>query len=369
MKFEAYESCPCGSGRKFKFCCYQKARTVKYAKHEKIDYPDSRLNHIMNKSWEQSDFKTCFAFNKERCEGLIKGAHSIQNNRILNRVSDDGHVYHIRGKVEKSELKPVFKRLSRNTASTFFGFCNYHDTVFFKPIEQQEYNQEPIQNFLFAFRALTLQYHNKNRELFLLQNHFKEFPDLMLNGEDVYRYRLALLDISDCAKQYEIFNNNYMKSNFERVRTLYRKLDFEVNFASSASFAVRNDLKGNTINEVYTNIKTEKMPLIFITIYPIENGTNILLSYHQDDDVIYREYFDQLEKLTINDLLKHLNFLLIEYTENIFFKPSWIDSMVDKQKESILGSFESSGDLDRKMDLILSGNYYEFDLFNEKGTF
>lgn len=152
----------------------------------------------------------------------------------------------------------------------------------------------------------------------MLQNHFKEFPDSMLNGQDVYGYRLALLNILDCAKQYEIFNNNYMESNFEKIRTLYRKLDFEVDFASSASFAVRNDLKGNTINEVYTNKKTDKMSLIFITIYPFENGTNILLSYHKDDDVIYREYFEQLEALSINDLLKYLNFLLIEYTENIF---------------------------------------------------
>ncbi|MED1093941.1 SEC-C domain-containing protein [Bacillus paramycoides] len=369
MKFEPYESCPCGSDQKFKFCCYQKAREAKYTQHDRIDYSDSRLNHIMNKSWENTDFKTCFAFDKERCEELIKGAHSIQNNRILNRVSDDGHVYHIRGEVEKSELKPVFKKLSRNKASTFFGFCNFHDTELFKPIEQKEYNQESIQNFLFAFRALTLHYHNKNRELNLLQNHFKEFPDSMLNGQDVYGYRQALLSISDCAKQYEIFNNNYMESNFEKIRTIYRKIDFEVNFASSASFAVRKDLKGNTINEVYTNKKTEKMPLIFITIYPIENGTNILLSYHQDDDVIYHEYFEQLKRLPISDLLKHLNFLLIEYTENIFFKPSWIESMEDKQKQSILGSFESSMDLDRKMDLILSDNYYKFDLFNDKSTF
>lgn len=110
LKFEPYELCPCGSDQRFKFCCYQKAREEKYTKHERIDYTDSRLNHIMNKRWEHTDFKMCFAFDKEKCEGVIKGAHSIQNNRILNRVSDDGHVYHIRGEVEKSELKPVFKK-------------------------------------------------------------------------------------------------------------------------------------------------------------------------------------------------------------------------------------------------------------------
>lgn len=368
IKFEAYESCPCGSGQKFKFCCYQRAKNAKHAKNERIHYSDGRLYHLMNKSWEESNFKLCFGFDKEECEGVIKGAHSIQNNRILNRISDNGHVYHISGKVEKSELKPAFKKLSRNAASTFFGFCNFHDTELFKPIEQKEYNQEPIQNFLFAFRALTLQYHNKRRELTAVQNHFKEFPDSMLDPEGVYRYRLALLDVSDCTKQYEIFKNNYMESDFERLRTIYRKLDFEVNFASSASFAVQYDLKGNMMNDIYTNKNPEKMPSIFITIYSIENGTNILLAYHQDDDAIYREYFEQLEALPINDLLKYLNFLLIEYTENVFFNPGWIEGMTEEQKISILGSFESSMNLDRKIDLILSENYYKFDLFNVKIT-
>ncbi|PGU16758.1 hypothetical protein COD22_27220 [Bacillus thuringiensis] len=369
MKFEAYELCPCGSELKFKFCCYQKARDAKYSKNERIDYPDSRLNHIMNNSWEQSNFKLCLGFDKEKCEGVIKGAHTIQNNRILNRLSDEGHVYHIGAQVENSRVKPVFKKISRNAASTFFGFCDFHDTELFKPIEQREYNGEFLQNFLFAFRALSLQYHKKQRELIGLRDIFKDSPDLMLEPGMVSQYKLTALDISDYHKQYELFMDNYLDSDFKQVRTIYRKLDFEIKFACSAAFVVRYDLNSEMLNDTHGNRSEEKMPSIFVTIYPILNGTNIILSYHSDDDEIYGAYFNQLESLSTKDLTKYLNFLLIEYTENIFFNPFWIDSMTETQKNSILGSFESYMNLNKKLNLILEENYYKFDLFNVKSTF
>lgn len=89
LKFEPYKPCPCLSGKKFKFCCYQKARDFKQKSLSELNYSDSRLQYEMNKMWDNTDFKTCFGFNKEECGSLIKNAHSIQNNRILNRISDD----------------------------------------------------------------------------------------------------------------------------------------------------------------------------------------------------------------------------------------------------------------------------------------
>ena len=50
------------------------------------------------------------------------------------------------------------------------------------------------------------------------------------------------------------------------------------------------------------------MPSIYINVYPIENGTNIILSYHLEDERKYKEYFDQLESLSHKDLLNHLSF-------------------------------------------------------------
>jgi hypothetical protein len=368
LKIDAYEPCPCGSDKKFKFCCYQKAREIKHDGFKVPEYTEGRMNHEAQEIWKKSDFKTCLAFDKSECDDVIKDAHSIQNNRILNRISKDGHVYYIKAKLTKKGPEAIFDKISRNKASTFFGFCNKHDNELFKPIEQKEYNNEPEQNFLFAFRAHAVEYHRKLRKL----NHFREMikinPGLLMDEEGVYLYRLHQLDVEDCKKNHETFKRDYFLRDFTKIRTIYRKLDFEISFAACSSFAVQFDLEGNKINNIYS-IREKFIPSIYLNVYPVNNGTNIILSYHLDDEAKYKNYFDQLEMLSNEELINHLNYLIIEYTENVFFHPDLIENHLTKtQRNSLLQSFQSSIDLLKKVDLIYEKNYFNFNLFNPSTT-
>lgn len=62
----------------------------------------------------------------------ISGAHSIQNNGILSRIAENGHV------MGYSLDKVGFdgKEYGKNIASIFFGFCNKHDSIFY-PIDRK----------------------------------------------------------------------------------------------------------------------------------------------------------------------------------------------------------------------------------------
>ncbi len=55
-------------------------------------------------------------------------------------------------------LENHLKEFGVNEASTFFGFCSYHDSVVFSDIENKTYNNEKKQNFLFAYRACAFEY-------------------------------------------------------------------------------------------------------------------------------------------------------------------------------------------------------------------
>lgn len=365
FSIDPYEPCPCGSEKKYKFCCYQKAREKIQKKIGKSDYTDSRLNHMAQQRWEDADFEVCFGFDKEKCKPLIKGAHSIQNNRILNRISKDGHLFRIGSKLTKKGPHPIFEKISRNKASNFFGFCDYHDTEIFKPIELKEYSREPIENFLFAFRSLTLEYHRKIRLLNQFRDSFKNFPGSTLDPVSVNFYRTASLDVEDYSMEYDSFKKYYLNRNFNGLRTIYRKLDFEVKFAISSAFAVQHDFKGKQINDIYFDKSNDKMPSIYINVYPLESGTNIIMSYLIEDGSTYKEYFNQLELLTNEELVNHLNFLIIQYTENVFFSPELIEGMTEREKESLLRSFASSINIFEKFELGLDGNYFRFNIFNE----
>jgi hypothetical protein len=232
----------------------------------------------------------------------------------------------------------------------------------FKPIEVKDYTQEPLQNFLFAFRAFAVEYHKKLRQLDNMRNMFKLYPNQLLKEDAVYIYRVSQLDLKDLKESYESFKLEYFKGDFRKLKTIYRKLDFEVEFAACTSFTVRTDIFGNEINDIF-NLEDKMLPSIYVNVYPIEGGTNIILSYHQNEGLKYNKYFDQLDSLSTQDLIKHLNFLIIEYTENVFFSPSFIERLTVKQKESLLGSFHSSIFLLEKFDLMTEDNYFNFNLF------
>lgn len=320
LKIDAYEPCPCGSGKKFKYCCYQKARDEKHSENKKPKYSSNRINHIAHKSWETANLKVCLAFDSTKCDGNIKGAHSIQNNRILNRISEEGHLLRIASEISDDEPKTIFKKISKNKASTFFGFCDFHDTELFKPIEIKEYKRHSIQDFLFAYRAHAIEYHRKMQSLNEAQKHLKENPSEMLKYDSflIYRYRVTQLDIKDFENDYYIFKQDYLNENYNNLITIYRHLDYEIKFATTSSFAVQEDLYGNKINQIY-DLRADKMSSIYLNIYPVEGGTNILISYHLDDSDQYKGFFEQLQKLSNEELTNYLNYLIIQYTENVFF--------------------------------------------------
>ena len=363
-QIDPYEPCPCGSEKNFKFCCYQIARKSKDSAHKFSDYTDKRLHHEITKMWDDTDFKVCLGFNEEECKPLIKSAHAIQNNRILNRISENGHVYTIASKVSQKGVNAEFKKISKNKASTFFGFCDFHDTELFKPIELNEYTEENIQNFLFAFRGFCLEYHRKIRKMETTRNGLKIHPASMLSPMSIYGYRVAEFDLADCKTEYELFKDDYQNSNYENLVTIHRTLNYEVEFAISSACAVQDDLLGNEINDIFS-IEAELIPNIYINIFPVQNKTSIILSYHKNYEHVYKEYFEQIQALSDSDLEEYLNFLIINYTENVFFSPRLIDAMGEPEKETLLKSFQASVNYNKGLELLMDGEFFKFNLFKQ----
>lgn len=361
LTIEAYEPCPCGSDSKFKFCCYKKAKEpIPYI--SKAEYPDGRIDNMIKQNWNASELKQCYGFNREECSEEVIKAHSIQDNRILNRICEDNHVLHIKQIIQNRESKAEFQRISHLKASTFFGFCNFHDTKIFEPIEKTEYVGEHIQNFLFAFRALVMGYHNKLRTLKNIQNIFKNTPPLMKKKQMVDLYRVTFLEVEDYEEIYNGFKHNYLKDDFKGLKTIYRQLNFEIKFAACSAFAIYKDLKGKEIVNKY-RVRNEKVALVYLNVYPIQGKTNIIFSYQVSDKSLYGEYFNQIENLTDEEYMDYLNYLIIEMTENIFFNPSMISSLSDKEKSSILESFQTLFKPTKIAYLMGKENYFNFDLF------
>ncbi|MEG1798531.1 MAG: hypothetical protein RR262_18835, partial [Clostridium sp.] len=67
-------------------------------------------------------------WNEDDCDNTIVNAHSIQNNRYLNKISENGKIFSLKfGITEENDLIWDFEETGRNTFSTFKGFCKKHD--------------------------------------------------------------------------------------------------------------------------------------------------------------------------------------------------------------------------------------------------
>jgi|GEM_PF-2772527 len=363
LKIEPYEPCPIHPENKFKFCCFRRAKEEPWKKYADPSFSDSRINYLATNFWEETNYKVCFGFDNQNCSGTIKNAHTIQNNRILNLISVDNHVYRFKPNTKKDGVSSVLELISKNKASAFFGFCDHHDTELFKPIELQDYQGIDIQNFLFAFRSLTLELHKKTRQLENIKKMFQMQPRAMIDPQFVYLYRVAQMDVRDYMNEYESLKENYLQGKFDCFETIFKQINFEIPFAACATFTIEYDLNGKILNDIYNTSQDEKVASIHISVYPIEGRSNIIISYHKNDEDIYSDYFSQLRELEEEMLLKFLNYLLINSTENIFFNPKYIDNLSSIHRRSLEDSFMVSSQPLRSLDLLAKGEYFNFNLF------
>lgn len=82
------DPCPCGSGKKYKKCCLNKSVEQRLA--EAVARSSNNLKN-------EAHIKQCLHPNKNECDEKIIKAHAIQNNRILNKISEKGMVVSMDG--------------------------------------------------------------------------------------------------------------------------------------------------------------------------------------------------------------------------------------------------------------------------------
>ena len=215
----------------------------------------------------------------------VSQAHSIQNNGVLNKIVENGHV---------TEFLPYENRaVSRHRASIFWGFCNTHDAIF-RPIEITSYTKTAEQNFLFAYRAFVVSYHRK-REVFNNSDDNQWEPDLIENKR--------------------IFDEAILRENYSIIETEIFELPAFYPIASCNAFNLEFDFDGNSILH-----SDHRMENIYVTLLPTEKNTYFLISYFKQDKAVYGKLCAQLR--TRNNLKLDIS-ILLAHAENTYFKPTY----------------------------------------------
>lgn len=284
---------------------------------------------ILEQAFNESKIKECFYFDHSNCDKGIINAHSIQKNKILKHIAKDGMVIAIKKNIEPfNKIQPLGKKV----ASTFTGFCGYHDNALFMPIEDKQYLGTLQQKFLFAYRAFAYEAHKKME----MNKMMKLFSEKV--GRRVVNQGIANnLDV-DTPYVNELFKKCFLSDNYTDLITYDFTLDYEVGFTISTILSPRYDLSGKKIND-FKNIK-KPIHNMFLTIFPDNGKTYLLFSWFKESDSVYKKWIYQFKSLTTDKQLSFLNVFIPMESENFYINPDLWDEFGEDGRMEFQQYFE-----------------------------
>jgi hypothetical protein len=364
FSFEPYKDCPCESGKKYKFCCYKKGKDMGA---KELNLNAKRILFESKKSFRETDFETCFAFQKnDSCKNVI-GAHSLQNNGVLDKITTDNHLYYLDTNVDGRErITLKFEKVGKNIASKFSGFCKNHDKEYFSIIEDIEYENTEVQNYWFAFRAFCFEFHRKKRLRKSLVKLFKSYPHATRHPSILTSFRSCELDLRDKNLEYERFKEIYETGSYDRIESFVKVLPYKVAFTGTTAVAVNVDIEGNETIDIYNYDEKLFVPSVYVSVIPKETSTLIIVSRFKED-TCYKGLIDSLNRCSDEEtLFKYITFCLTEFSENVYFCPEIIDCVGSIMQDRIIASFKSSlsKDVNERINTMLKS--FKLNLFDLK---
>lgn len=328
------EPCPCGSGKKYKKCCLKKK-------------DDERFNDVSNfqslykELRKESIIKQCLHPNKEECSEKIIGAHSIQNNKILKKISSNGTILMPCPKPD-GDITSLTK-YGRKEASVFSGFCGYHDKMLFRKIEDSEFVKDTDQIFLYTYRAFALEYHRHQEGARMGEIMFSKKPSLVNMREEENPFLGTKMAVKDLQIEGEEFDNALLTGNYDILTSVVWEFDKEVKFAATGTEAPQFDLSNVRIQNM-TDLKTPAKH-IYVSVFPENGKTYCIIAWLKSNDKLFASLRERLVDLNIELRKNYINNLLPIISENIAINPEAWDSMSDFQKKGFMLRFNGVDEL------------------------
>lgn len=241
------------------------------------------------------------------CTEKSINSHIMQKNGILSSIADDKHLWESGVDHFKKEFIG-FQRKGINKIYTFLGFCNSHDTSVFEKIETKDdidFNDYES-CLLFALRTACNEYRIKEiviKQQECILNH----PDTLSNGMleiSIEQSKIGLKDLSFLIdSMWDDIKNKTQSFVFE-----YREMEhFELCLNSIYTY--------DTSQEIEDYIKKhgkdmERTSEIFISFFPYNGKSILLMGYHKDDTVKVKSFVNLFFKENEKRLKRRLSSLI-----------------------------------------------------------
>ena len=300
-----------------------------------------------------------------RCRNKAIGSHTIQRSGALGSIAENSHVYEIRNvsSFEESELRLSFESKGLSKASIFPGFCNRHDSEIFGEIENGNVFGSARQAALLGYRVIAMEVHKKERAIALWKNpKVSEMIDVNGNRDfaDAFLHdsALALSDLRREIAQYEqaLLSDVFSDFIFEAV-----ELPSVPSFAFCGPFSPEFSFSGELLLPAMD--AEWSSATAFCGVFA--DCPLLIVSGFRSETQDIERFVRGVSNIPPEHRTRTAFNLALEYCENYFFQKSWIDSLTDAQRASILGKFRVGvpGDKNLSKSRLLEADPSLIDLF------
>ncbi len=333
------ELCWCGSGIKYKRC--------------HIDREHQPLVNPYEIEKEQKKFftkKYCIFPDKSKCDGQIVRAHTIQRNGSLDKIAYDGHVYQLKPSLTdlfKTNGEAAPKSVGIRNATTFTGFCNFHDSEIFKPLERVSFLGNDEQCFLLAFRAVARELYTKRAAiqsipLWRESDRGKDILSQQIIQEICSAYKKGTeRGLATLESHFNEYVEKFIAKDFREIRFLIILLKNVPEIMFSGGFYPEFNFKAELLQDL--SDLTKKSDLLTHSSFASDEGGAIVYSWLSSSDNTCRNFVESLLELNANDLPNAVVRLSFEQSENVAISPLWWDSMESAKQEAIINRFTYAG--------------------------
>lgn len=342
-KIGANSLCWCGSGIKYKNCHRDRSNQAPY------NVFDAKLE--TSRVQEKLAYCSC-GFDANNCSSKIVKSHSLSRGATLKNIAELSHVYCVDldgAATNKDVLNvdgAVFKNISINRASTTRSFCEYHDNFLFRQLDDLEFRDPSKFAWQLFYRTICFERYLKDfatRALNVAGNLDKGAPPELQHTiqSNIQKERFFhTLGMDDLDRTKSRLEKIYADGSFDKIGHLILRIS--ANLPIAASGVLQPDLTPdgqflqhvNFIPRIGNAFIVRQLHSICIAILPGASETFLCMTFLKEHELSKR--FVDVYLDVANDKINSFIGLAILLMENIFFRPSFIESLDEKEKRVIL---------------------------------
>lgn len=300
------------------------------------------VGELIQANAKQKIPKRCFhdSVDNLNCSKKIINAHTVSKGSSLSKIARQGKIYHFKpdlAKLFKNNGKFELELLGINQASTFSGFCSYHDRELFSPIENKDFSISSYNCFLLGYRALAKEMYAKNLQHSGIEIKKDLDKGMPLGFQIFYQNHLNSYESSVAFAQRDllILKENYdkvfLEKTYDDIYYFVIRFDNIPNILFSGSFFPEFDFEGNILQ-----LFNSKDSLEALTVNMIVTKQGGLLSFQWiGKSKVNEQFVTSLKRIDFKNLASSVTQFAFEVFENLYISPNWWDNLDTLMKISL----------------------------------